>query len=448
MIATPAPALRRRLGLFETTLSGIGIILGAGIYALVGPAAGVAGNAVWISFLIAAAMAALTGLSYAELASAYPHAGADYEYTRRGLGGRSGFVVGWLMVVSNLVGAAAVALGFGGYLGTFVDVEPVFLAAVAIVFCTLVAFVGVREAVWISIIFTFVEAAALIFVVAIGLPHVGDHDLLEGPGVRGIFSGAALVAFAFIGFSQIASLAEETVDAPRVIPRAVLLSIGVTTLLYVLVAVAAVSVIGANSLVASDAPLADVAAAAMGGGARDVVAIIALFATANTVLLLLMASSRMIYGMASGEDAALPRFMAWVHPVLHTPARAILLCLVVTLGFTLSGDLRFVAGASNFAVFVAFIGVNLAVIVLRYRSPELPRPFRVRGTIGRFPVVPALALVAVAGLLVNLEADALITGAALLLVGLVVSEVLRLWQPRRGLGRDAAGAPDRNEPDC
>ena len=210
-------------------------------------------------------------------------------------------------------------------------------------------------------------------------------------------------------------------------------------------AVAAVSVIGAKSLVASDAPLADVAAAAMGGGARDVVAIIALFATANTVLL---ASSRMIYGMASGEDAALPRFMAWVHPVLHTPARAILLCLVVTLGFTLSGDLRFVAGASNFAVFVAFIGVNLAVIVLRYRSPELPRPFRVRGTIGRFPVVPALALVAVAGLLVNLEADALITGAALLLLGLVVSEVLRLWQPPRGLGGDAGRAQDRNEPGC
>jgi APA family basic amino acid/polyamine antiporter len=412
-------------------LSGIGIILGAGIYALVGEAAGIAGNAVWVSFVIAAAMAALTGLSYAELASAYPHAGADYEYTRHGLGSRAGFTVGWLMIVSNLVGAAAVALGFGGYLGTFLDIDPVILACGAIVFCTLLAFAGVREAVWVSIILTFVEAAGLVFVIAIGLPHLGDRDLLAGPGVQELFSGAALITFAFIGFGQIASLAEETVDAPRVIPRAVLLSIGVTTLLYVLVAVAAVSAVGAKSLAASDAPLADVAAAVVGDRARDLVAIVALFSTANTVLLMLMASSRMIYGMASGESAALPRFVGWIHPGVHTPARAILLCLVVALGFTLSGNLRFVAGASNFAVFIAFIGVNLTLIVLRYRSPELSRPFRVRGCIGRFPVLPALAVVAVAGLLLNLDADALIAGGALLVLGLAASEVLRLWQPRR-----------------
>ena len=431
MTATPAPTLRRRLGLFETTLSGIGIILGAGIYALVGEAAGIAGNAVWVSFLIAAAMAALTGLSYAELASAYPRAGADYEYTRRGLGGRSGFVVGWLMVVSNLVGAAAVALGFGAYLATFVDVDPVLLASGAIACCTLLALVGVREAVWASIILTFVEGAGLIFVVAIGLPHIGDRDLLAGPGIRELFSGAALISFAFIGFGQIASLAEETKDASRVIPRALLLSIAVTAVLYVLVAVAAVSVVGSQSLAASEAPLAEVAAAAVGSGARDLVAILALFATANTVLLLLMAASRMIYGMASGDEAALPRVIGQVHPVAGTPVRALILCFVVAVGFALSGNLRFVAQASNFAVFVAFIGINLALIVLRLRAPELSRPFRVRGSIGRFPVLPAVALVAVAGLLVNLEKDALIAGGALLVLGLLVSEVLRLWQPRR-----------------
>ncbi|MEO6043121.1 MAG: hypothetical protein ABIQ47_04260 [Tepidiformaceae bacterium] len=103
----------------------------------------------------------------------------------------------------------------------------------------------------------------------------------------------------------------------------------------------------------------------------------------------------------------------------------------MAVGFALSGNLRFVAQASNFAVFVAFIGINLALIVLRFRAPELSRPFRVRGSIGRFPVLPAVALVAVAGLLVNLEKDALIAGGALLVIGLVVSEVLRLWQPRR-----------------
>ncbi|MFN0095852.1 MAG: APC family permease [Dehalococcoidia bacterium] len=431
-MANAQTGLKRRLGLFETTVSGIGIILGAGIYALVGEAAGLAGNAVWISFIIAAAIAALTGLSYAELASMYPNAGADYEYTRRGIGARAGFVVGWLMVVSNLVGAAAVALGFGGYLGIFLDVDAVWLAAAAVVGCTLIAFAGVREAVWVSIVLTFIEAGGLVFVIVVGLPDVGDRDLLAGPGVRELFSGAALVTFAFIGFGQVAALAEETVDAPRVIPRAILLSVLVTSVLYVLVAIAAVSALGAKSLAASDAPLADVAAAAVGGRSRDAVAIVALFSTMNTILLMLMASSRLIYGMASGEQAALPRFMAWVHPGFHTPARAILVCLVVALGFTFSGDLGLVAGASNFAVFVAFMGINLALILLRFRSPEVARPFRVPGRIGRVPILPALAFATAAGLMVNLKLDALVVGVVLLLFGLLAAQLLKLWHHDEG----------------
>ena len=123
--------LRRSLGLLETTLGGIGIILGAGIYALVGEVAGKAGDAVWVSFLMAAVMAAVIGLSYAELASAFPRAGADYEYTRQALGLRAAFVVGWLIVIGNLVAAATVSLGFGGYLHTFVDVDPTALALAA-----------------------------------------------------------------------------------------------------------------------------------------------------------------------------------------------------------------------------------------------------------------------------------------------------------------------------
>ena len=201
--------LRRSLGLFETTLGGIGIILGAGIYALVGEVAGKAGDAVWVSFLMAAAMAAVIGLSYAELASAFPKAGADYEYTRQALGLRAAFVVGWLIVIGNLVAAATVSLGFGGYLHTFVDIDPTALALAALVAATFIAFYGIREAVWLSVILTLAEVGGLVFVIVIGVPHLGDVDLLEAEmGAAGIFSGAALVMFAFIGFEQIATLSE------------------------------------------------------------------------------------------------------------------------------------------------------------------------------------------------------------------------------------------------
>ncbi|MDP2675476.1 MAG: APC family permease [Dehalococcoidia bacterium] len=420
--------LRRSLGLFETTLGGIGIILGAGIYALVGEVAGKAGDAVWISFLMAAAMAAVIGLSYAELASAFPKAGADYEYTRQALGLRAAFVVGWLIVIGNLVAAAAVSLGFGGYLHTFVDVDPTVLALAALVAATFIAFYGIREAVWLSVILTLAEVGGLVFVIAIGVPHLGDVDLLEAEmGAAGIFSGAALVMFAFIGFEQIATLSEETRDAVHIVPKAMLLAIAVTSGLYLMVAVAAVSVLGWQELSGSEAPLAAVAAKVLGGRASDFVAVVALFSTANTILLLLVAASRLIYGMAS--TAALPRFLAWVHPVARTPARAIALSLLVSAGFALSGDIGLVAGATNFAVFIGFAAVNVSLIVLRYTRPDVPRPFRVPLNVGRLPLLPIVALASVAFLTANLERNALLIGAGLFVSGVVAMQVFSLWRP-------------------
>jgi APA family basic amino acid/polyamine antiporter len=422
--------LKRTLGLAETTLGGVGIILGAGIYALVGEVAGKAGNAMWISFLMAGGMAAIVGLGYAELASAFPKAGADYEYTRRALGLRAAFVVGWLIVIGNIVAAAAVALAFGGYLSELIDVAATPTAVVALVVATLIAFYGVKEAVWTSVVMTLVEAAGLIFIIVIGIPDLGSVDLLDtSDGAAGIFSGAALVMFAFIGFEQVATLAEETKDASRVVPKALLLAVGVTASIYLLVAIASVSVLGWEDLSASDAPLATVAEEAIGSSAFDLVAIIALFSTANTVLLVLVAASRLIYGMAATE--ALPRFLAWIHPGVRTPARAILLCLVISVGFALSGDLALVAGATNFAVFIGFGAVNVSLIVLRFTHPDVKRPFRVPLNIGRFPILPVVALGLVVFMMANLDTDALLVGTGLFVAGIVAMEALSLWRPHR-----------------
>lgn len=428
------PTLRRTLGLLETTVGGVGIILGAGIYALVGEAAGKAGDALWVSFLMAAVMAAVIGLSYAELASAYPRAGADYEYSLQALGPRVSFVVGWLIVIANLVAAAAVSLGFGSYLSEFVDITPTSGAVIVLVVATLVAFVGIKEAVWASILLTLVEFSGLVFVIAVGVPHLGDVDLSEAQhGASGVFGAAALVMFAFIGFQQIATLSEETVEPHRIIPRAMMLAIGITAVLYVVVSIAAISVLGWEELSGSRAPLADVAAEALGNEAEDVVAGIALFSTSNTVLLILVAASRMIYGMAGRR--ALPRFLAWVHPGVRTPARAIVISLLVSGGFALTGDLGLVAGATNFAVFIGFAAVNLSLIILRYTHPDIGRPFRVPLSIGRMPVLPVLGLASVAFLTANLESSALLVGLGLFVTGIVAMEVLQLWRPERDTGR-------------
>jgi APA family basic amino acid/polyamine antiporter len=430
-LADQTPRLQRKLGLLETTFSGIGIILGAGIYVLVGEVAGKSGDALWISFLLAALAATAIGLTYAELASAYPRAGADYEYTRQALGPRAAFVVGWLIVIGNLVAAAAVALGFASYIQAFWDVDVRPIAAAALIVATVVAWVGIRETVWTAIVFTLIEAAGLVFIIAIGVPHFGDVDLLHAKGgAIGIFSGAALVMFAFIGFEQVATLAEETEDAPRTIPRALVLSLVVTTGLYLLVAVSSVSVLGWEALSDSDAPLAAVTSEVLGGRASDYLAVVALFSTANTVLLLLVAASRLIYGMA--DTGTLPRFLAWVHPRVNTPVRAIALSLLVSLGFAMAGDIGLVAGATNFAVFIGFSAVSVSLIILRFTQPDVPRPFRAPLNIGRMPLMPVIALCAVAFMMANLDRDALLIGGGLFVSGVVAMEALSLWRPADG----------------
>jgi APA family basic amino acid/polyamine antiporter len=438
--------LKRAVGPLEATLSGVGIILGAGIYALIGSVAEKARDGVWLSFLISGAMAVVIGLCYAELASMFPRAGADYEYTRRALGARAAFVVGWLIVIANLVGAATVALGFASYFVNFWSVGLVEVAAALLVVATLIAFAGIQHAVWVSVILTVVEAGGLVFVIAAGVPHLDDVSLsATEAGFAGVASGAALVMFAFIGFEQIATLAEETERPERVIPVAMLTAIGVTTTLYLLVAVSAVAVVGWERLAAAESPLSEVMEEAVGGRASDAIALVALFSTANTVLLMLVAGSRLIYGMAS--TAGLPRFLAWVHPGVHTPARAIVLALGVSLGFVLLEDISLVASATNFAVFIGFAAVCLSLVVLRRRSPELPRPFRAPLNPFGVPLMPVAGILLVAFLMANLERDALLLGAGLFASGILAMEVLSLWRPEGGGDPEGAtppGSPSRS----
>jgi APA family basic amino acid/polyamine antiporter len=206
-----------------------------------------------------------------------------------------------------------------------------------------------------------------------------------------------------------------------------LISIGITTVLYIAVAVAAVSVLGASMLADSEAPLADVAKEVLGDRASSIVAIIALFSTANTMLLLLVAASRMIYGMARTD--ALPRFLAWVYPGRQTPVRALALSMLLASAFAMTGELAFVAGATNFVVYVAFASACISLVVLRYKRPGQPRPFHAPLTLGRMPLLPLAGLVLVALQVAYLGWDVLALGVGLFLSGVLAMEALSLWKP-------------------
>ena len=413
--AAPPAELRRELGFWQLTASGIGIIVGAGIYALIGAATAKAGSGVWLSFLIAAGLSVLTGLSYCELAALFPSAGGEYEYTRNAFPRSIAFLTGWLMIAGLAVGAAAVALGFARYLNEFIDV-PLRPAALAILVAAAgVAFSGIKQSGRLTILLCLVQVGGLLLVIFLGMKHIGEVSLAPSTGFSGILGGAALVFFAFIGFDEVITLAEETKDPSRTVPRALLAALGISAGLYVLVAITAVSVLGASALAASARPLADVLRVSVGGFSTQVVAFVALASTANAVLLMLTASSRLTYAMA--RSGALPANLGKVTKERAVPVVAVVVCASVAAVFMLFGDLSGVASVTDFAVYLVFLAVNATVVVLRIRQPGLERPFRVPFSVGRLPVTPILGFVTTLVMLSFLEVRAMVAGVAVVAAG-------------------------------
>lgn len=416
-------SLRRVLGLAEVTAGGVGIIIGAGIYVLLGAATQHAGALVWAAFLFAAALSALTGLSYAELSSMFPSAAGEYEYTRRAFPEWVAFVVGWTMIMGLVLAAATVAVGFGRYVRHFVDLDARVAALGLLAAVSLVATAGVKQSARLTMALSAVQVGGLVLVVAIGAPHVGEVDLLSGPGLGGVLSAAALVFFAFLGFDEVITLAEETRDPTRTVPRALLFALGLSTALYVAVAVAAVSVLGAEALAASPRPLADVMAHVMGARGATAVAAIAIVTTTNTTLLVMTAAARVVYGMA--RAGALPPAFARVHRGSGTPVRASIATAVLAAGFTQLGEFGVIAAVTDFAVYVVFLAVNATVIVLRRTRPALARPFAAPLSVAGVPVLPILGLGSVALMMTQLDPFAVAVGAALCGVGLAAGWLIR-----------------------
>ncbi len=410
--------LKKKLGLLGLTASGVGLILGAGIYAIIGEAAGLAGTQLWLSFLVGAFISIFTALTYAELSTAIPRAAAEYSYFQEAFQNRLGaFLIGWTVIITESFASATVALSFAGYMQGFLDTPITPVAVLLLIVLSLVNYYGIEFSSKINLIFTVVEASGLILIIYLGLPHLGSVDYLSSPtGFTGVLRGAALIFFAYIGFEDIANLAEETSNPERDIPKAFILSMAVTALLYVLVALSAVSLLDWRELSASSSPLADAAAQSLGANAFLLLSLIALFATANTVLILLIVCSRTIFGMA--REGRMPKPLSRVSKV-GSPTLAVVLSLALASMFTLLENLGLVAEITNLGTFITFASVNLSAIWLRIKMPDLKRPFKTPFKIGDIPLIPLVGLLSSGLLITQLSYRSLIYGAMSLFLGLV-----------------------------
>lgn len=431
----PDGQLRRTLNLWQVTSSGAGIVLGAGIYVLIGQATQQAGAAVWASFALAAVLSMLTALSYAELVSMFPSSGGEFEFTRRAFNPALGFIAGWSMVAAYMVGAAAVSVGFTHYLRWFVDVDTRLAAALLLGALTLVVMSGMQRAIWVTVALSVCQVGGLLLVVIAGIPSIGTQSLIEGSTLGGIAGGAALIFFAFIGFDDITTLSDDTENPGYVMPRALLLTLAISAVFYVAVAIAAVSAVGAEGVAHAEQPLALVLQRNWGDNAGSLLAVMALAATTNTTLLLLTAASRMLYGMARG--GALPARLGRISERGGAPVYAAAVTFAVALPFALSASIGVVAGATDVLVYVTFISVNASVIALRVRQPERARGFAIPFAVRGVPVTAVLGLVTIAGVAVFLAPASLLLGLVIVGAGVVVMAVQR-WFNGPAAGTDGA----------
>jgi len=264
-------------------------------------------------------------------------------------------------------------------------------------------------------VLTLTEILGLVLIISLGLRHFGSVDYFESSsGVRGIISAAALIFFAFIGFEAIVKIGEETKDPQRTIPKALVLSIVISTILYSMVGLSVISIVPYNQLASSSSPLADVALKAQGPQSFFVLSIIALFATANTVLIIQIATSRIVYGISKESS---PNALSRVYGKTGTPHVAILLTTAVSILFTLLGDIELVANVTNFATFLVFFAINLALINLkRKKSTREVSEFKSLLTIKNMPI-PAICG-AISSFIMLFQFDLYVATLSVLVTGL------------------------------
>lgn len=394
--------LRRELGLAEAVVYGVGLILGAGIYAILGEATGVTGGSIVVSFLLASSIAALTGLSYAELSSLYPKEEGDYLYVREAFDNEfASYVTAIGRLLMGVISSAAVALAFSGYLSAFIDIPLVQLAVALVVVMALVNYWGIELSIKLNILFTGIEILGLLIIIWIGIGHWGTVPVLETPnGLSGVVHASFLIFFAYLGFSSIVNVSEETEDSTTTIPRAIVLSIGITTLLYVLVGLSAVGLVDWQVLGRSASPLADVAVVGWGPIGASIIGVIALFSTTNTVLILQISTSRMLYGVSKEEYRAFPAIFSRVSPSRGTPQYAVFAVGLATIPFVFIGDVGAVAGLANLMLLVVFVLVNGAMLKLRYSRPDAAREFRAPLNVGQLSLTALGGLLSCLGLIV------------------------------------------------
>ncbi|MFZ3572951.1 amino acid permease [Streptomyces sp. BH097] len=427
--------LTRSLGLWQLTAIGVGGIIGAGIFTLAGTVAnGTAGPAVLISFLIAGVASAAAALSYAEFAGLIPKAGSAYTYGYAVLGELVGWFIGWDLLLEYTAIVAVVAIGISGYFSFLLgemglDLPSWMLGApgtgsghkvdlFAAALCLLIAWLlnmGMKNAARFETFVVVLKVLVVLLVIGVGVFHINSDNYTPffPFGVSGAFTGAATVFFAVFGYDAMSTAAEESKDAQRHMPKAIIYSLIISMILYVL---ACLVLTGMQNYKDIDPESGFSTAFKSVGlsGLADVIAVGAIIGILTVMFTFMLGVTRVWFAMS--RDGLLPKWFAKTHPTRHVPTRVtwiVGVCSALIAGFLPIGE---AAELTNIGILLAFVVVCVAVIVLRYRQPELPRTFRTPA----MPFVPAIGIVFSIWLITFLQWQTWVRFAVWFLIGLVI----------------------------
>ena len=431
----PEFQLKKELGALDLTVFGIGVIIGTGLFVLTGQAAAAyAGPAVALSYVVGGIACALAALCYAEFASTVPVAGSAYTFSYATFGEFVAWLIGWDLILEFTLGAAAVSKGWSAYLvsvletlgftvpaGIYADASGEgfshdFLAVIVALLVTAILVIGIKLSARFNEVITAIKVLVTLFIIGFGIFFIKAANLspfIPAPkpggdaygsaidayllpsilgidtiyGVTGIFTGAALVFFAFIGFDIVATTAEETRNPQRDLPIGILASLAITTILYILASIVFTGVVPYTEL-GTAAPAATVLRATGFPAAELIVSSAILIGLTVVVMILVLGQSRVAFAMS--RDNLLPRWFSRVHPQFRTPYRITIITGVVAALLAYFLPLTTLGELVNIGTLAAFVLVSIGVIILRRTRPDLPRSFKVPG----YPVIPILAALA------------------------------------------------------
>ncbi|WP_170787345.1 APC family permease [Ruegeria lacuscaerulensis] len=375
--------LRRALTTPLLTLYGLGVTVGAGIYVLVGATADIAGPFAALSFVVAALVVSLTALSYAELATRFPVSAGEAAYVEAGFQKRwMAVFVGLAVAASGVISASAVAIGAASYLHALTGFAVPVLTISVVLIMGLIALWGITESVFVAAVITIIEIAGLLFVIGWGMSIQDPQGYeissmlppLELDAWRGIFAASLLAFFAFVGFEDMANVAEEVKDPVHTIPKAILLTLVLATVLYLGTSMTVLLVVPIDVLSTSAAPLALVFSNAP-EMIKQGFSAVAIVATVNGVLIQMIMASRVIYGLADRDH--LPKVLAIVPKATQTPVVATLLVVAIIVLLTQTMPIGTLAERTSQIVLGVFVLVNISLILLKMRPDEAVKHFRV-----------------------------------------------------------------------